>query len=62
MLKKIVTMIGISAAGIHAPFMNFETTTMIAMTPVVTAPSALIARLAFQCGSFSRMWCTTMPV
>ena len=54
-------MIGMSTAGIQAPSVNFETTTMPAMRPVVTAPTALIARLSRQRGSFSLMWCITMP-
>lgn len=61
MVKKIVTMIGISAAGIQAPSVNFDTTTMPAIRPVVTTPTALITRLIFQRGSFSLMWCITMP-
>ena len=43
MPRKPTTMIGISTAGIHAPTVNFETTTIMAMMPVVTAPTRLIA-------------------
>ncbi len=54
-------MIGISAAGIHAPSVNLETTTTSAMIPVATAPMALMASSARQLGSFSLRWWRTIP-
>ncbi len=53
MAKKKATMIGISTAGIHAPWVNLETTTITAMAKVVTAPTALTTMLAFHLGSRS---------
>ncbi len=50
-----------SAAGIHAPLVNLDTTTITITIAVATAPVALIARPTFQCGSRSRQWCTTIP-
>ena len=55
-------MIGISAAGIHAPSVNLETTTTVAMRNVATAPMALITMLIFHRGSRSRRWWRTIPV
>ena len=54
-------MIGISTAGIHAPSVNFETTTMMAIRPVVTEPTALITALRRQSGSFSLWWWPPCP-
>ena len=54
-------MIGMITAGIHAPSVNFETTTTRATTPVVKLPTPLMTALARQFGSFRRKWCRTMP-
>ena len=41
--------------------MNLDTTTTNATTPVVSAPTALTAALAFHLGSLRRRWCCTIP-
>ena len=51
-----------SAAGIHAPWVNLDTTTITAIRPVVNAPMALMVRLRFHRGSRRRRWWMTMPV
>ena len=48
-------------AGIHAPSVNFDTTTTRATSPVAAQPTALTTIEARQPGSRSRRWCTTMP-
>ena len=41
--------------------MNFEITTTAAITPVVTAPTALTTSFHFQPSSRRRWWWRTMP-
>ena len=53
--RKKTTMIGMSTAGIHAPSVNFDTSTMSVTMPVATAPVALIAKPLRQPGS-RRRW------
>ena len=55
-------MIGISAAGIQAPSVNLETTTMRAISPVDTAPTPLIAMWTRQFGSASAASAATIAV
>ena len=54
-------MIGIRTTGIHAPWLNFDTTTTMSTMNVAIAPTMLITWLRFQPGSWRRLWCTTMP-
>ena len=44
-------MTGMSTAGIQAPSVNFDTTTIVAMRPVVAAPMPLITMPTRQRGS-----------
>ena len=60
--QRVATIKGISGAGIQAPSVNFEITTMRAITPVVTAPTPLITMLSFHRGSRCLRWWRTMPV
>ena len=54
-------MIGITTAGIHAPIVNFDTTTTSVTTPVATEPSPFTAARSCQPGSRCLRWCCTMP-
>ena len=51
------TIIGITTAGIHAPAVNFDTTTTISTMPVATQPTALMTRPRCHFGSRSVRWC-----
>ena len=55
-------MIGIRTTGIHAPIVNFDTTTTVSTMAVATAPTALTASFDRHRGSLSVWWWTTMPV
>ena len=57
----MMTISGITTAGIHAPFVNLVTTTTRATTPVHSAPKPLITVDSFQRGSRSRKWWATIP-
>ena len=46
--------------GIHAPIMNFDTTTTMVTMPVATDPTALITVFRRQPASFSRRWWRAM--
>ena len=59
---KNTTMNGTSTAGIQAPSVNFDPSTMSVTMPVATAPVPLMARLTRHRGSRNRQWCTTMPL
>jgi hypothetical protein len=61
MARKPITMNGMSAAGIQAPSVNFDTSTISAMNAVVTAPMVLMAIPHCQRGSRCRRWWRTMP-
>ena len=47
---------GMRTAGIQAPSVNFEMTTIAAMMPVVTQPTALMTAETRHRGYFSRKW------
>ena len=55
------TSAGITTAGIHAPSVNFETTTTSATMPVATQPTALIANDGRHRRPRRRRWWTTIP-
>ena len=48
-------MIGIRTTGIHAPIVNFDTTTTVSTMPVATAPTALTASFDRHRGSLERV-------
>ena len=52
---------GITTAGIHAPMVNFDTSTTSRTTPVATAPTPLTAAPSRQPGARSRRWRCTIP-
>ena len=58
----IATRTGIRTRTSHAPSKNFTEVTMIATTPVSTAPNALIASRRRQPGDRSRSQWRIMPV
>ena len=50
-----------NTAGIHAPAVNFDTTTISATSPVARHPTPLIRAEPRHRPSLWRKWCTTIP-